>query len=346
MPKGPKSGVPAARAGRKDVAGGGGGAQALPEATPSAAARKGPPAWLCRLAGAAMLALGAAALWTSWREVMAERSLWVARTRAERDIESRVREIDLQRAQRWDPTNPLVISDRARLAIRHQKTFFQQNQFNLMDAKKLEEALAMLEEIDETYYFRPGLLRVRGETAMMLADLYGRRGDRENMQRWIEKGYADILEASRQLPRPKGRSEEFNPGAVVAAQHAGRDDLAVDFLMRMNRFGERSLLEQSGILRTATQAWFALGLLPHQMREIHAALLRTPDDPTLLGGLRLSATELGQRVAAIKILENLERANKLTPAGRATLDALRAQKPIPFEEGTPDGEETTGTDGG
>lgn len=331
--------MPAAPARGKDVARDAGRAQALPDGPR-------PPAWACRLAAAAAVAIGVAVVWASARGIMAERALWTARTRAERDIESRIREIDLQRAARLDPTNPLVVSDRARFIIRQQKNFFQNNQQNLMDEGKLEEALAMLDEIDETYYFHPGLLRVRGEAAMMLADLYGRRGDQANMRRWIEKGFADLHQAARELPRPKGRAEEFNPGGVVAAQLVGREDVSVDFLMKMNRFGERGLLEQRGILRNATQAWFALGLLPHQMRELHAALLREPDDRVLMDALRYSAMQLGQGTAATKVLEDLERQRKLTPQGKALLELLRAKNPIPFEEGTTDGEEAAGTDGG
>lgn len=323
-------------------------APAAPPPPPAAARRPGPPAWLCRIAGIALVVIGGAIVCASWRQLMAERMLWKARTRAEREVDSRMREIELQRAHQFDSTHPIVVSDRARFMIRAQKIYFQNNQINLMDAKKLEEALALLDGIDATYHFQPGLLRTRGEAAMMLAELHRRQGDEAEARRWIQKGFEDLYEASRKLPRPKVRGDEFNPGAVIAAQLVGREDAAVDFLMRMNRFGERRLLTERGILRNATQAWFAVGLLPHQMREIHAALMREPDDPILIGALRLSSETLGQRTAAIKILEDLERNGKLRPASAALLQQLRnaAQAPpIPAKDAEAHDQEATPADG-
>ncbi len=266
------------------------------------------------------------------RETRAERILAFARAKGRHDADSRLRDIDLQRALEIDPANPLIMWDRAIFLLNEQKRFFSERQFNLMSIDKLEEALDLLERAEGSYHFPPSLNRTHGEAASMLAELYRHLGDDENLDKWREVSFQSLFLAAEKLPRPRDRRESFNASLILAAQSMGRQDLATEHLMRMFRFDERWVLNDRGMLRNASQGYFGLGLLPLQMREIHMGLVSNPDDTKLVGALHLSLTEFERRTAVLKILEDLERRGLLRPATMSLLEELRAEESIIVEE--------------
>ncbi len=241
--------------------------------------------------------------------------------------------IDLERAVKLDPYEPEARQSLARQLIAEEKTKFQMMQFSLAEPDDLENAVRLLKENLPSYDFRPESLRLRGETGQMLSELYAKMGEKERSSQWAQESYENFLEAARELPRPQSRSELYNAAIVLAAQRVGEQAVAAEFLLRMDREGERAIINRHGMLKNATQGWFALGLLPQQLREFRYALVEQPANRTLLDSMRLAATQLGQRPSVLRTLEYLKDEGRLNNEGESLLEELRDSSSSTLQSG-------------
>ncbi|MEQ8818772.1 MAG: hypothetical protein RLY93_00900 [Sumerlaeia bacterium] len=192
-----------------------------------------------------------------------------------------------------------------------------------LNAGNLEEGLGLLNEASRSYDSLAGLLRTRGELALLLSDSYARAGDRERAANAARVAYESFRRASELLPAPRQRREEFYADAVKAAQRSGEQSDALLFLRELEQQTSHAPVEYLDLLDESAAAALQLGMYPQLIREARYYLFQEPESRPMLGLLReIARRDPAMRPAVRATLRGLEAEGKLGEQGRAVLSQV------------------------
>lgn len=225
-----------------------------------------------------------------------------------------------------DPANPDVRVLKAMWLLDRQRVLFLNGAADSVELPAMAEGIANLDRAQQIAPFQPEISRLHAEALTILSQVEESRGLAEQSQGTARAALAWFLVASGELPLPVLPGEGtgmFLAAHVTAARRAGRPDVAMDFIQRVEAYEHRYLFYDLDLFADVWDPCFTLGMWPQMVREFRYGAVYEPDDPIILPGLENIAEGLGGRLAVLSTLDMLARDGKLTANGRALRDRLR-----------------------
>lgn len=281
---------------------------------------------LARLAGVGLLAwlvlLGARTI----AEARAETALPRVRALLRSGADDAANRAALDTLIALDPANPDARLLKATWLLDRQRVLFLNGAADAVELPAIAEGLTALDHAQQVAPFQPETSRIHAEVLTILSQVEEARGLTEQSQETAKAALAWFLVASGELPLPVLAGEGtgmFLAAHVTAARRAGRPDVALDFIQRVELYDHRYLFYDLDLYADVWDPYFSLGMWPHMAMEFRYMALNEPDDPIVLPGLENIAEGLGGRLAVLRTLDMLARDGKLTANGRALRDRLR-----------------------
>lgn len=283
-----------------------------------------------RWALAVLLALGAfwgASVYQSGRSRLAAENLWYRSKAMEARGNLRSREVEIRQAIRLDPANAELRYELAELLLSTEIDKDTRGDAASILPGRLDEAAALLDSAEPAFPLPALVERLRGERAVLQARLLRTRRDIAGSEAALLEA-TERLEASyRLLPRPRDSANPriarsaFYRHVLNSSTAVGRDDLAIDVLLRAERDGLRPVLERAGVQAQMLQAWFLTGAFHEIGRELYILVRANPADALLRD--RLESSVLRQGLDAV-VFHSLQVSSLIEPLP-PRLDSLRVR---------------------
>lgn len=266
-------------------------------------------------------------------------SYWYRATNV-RSSGTQTREVELRRAMALHPHNPLIKYDLAQMIVENENKKYRAGQTRALFPDKLDEAAAMLAEIEVAYPSRPMLVRLRGEAQLMLADIE-RRAGRPDASAGRARAAAEDLEfAYSVLPVPRASPDNFYGNIMQAAVAAKRHDIAAAVVHRLLRDRRTTALELPVVQSSRRQSWFLLGVFTEIADDLPRLARTGQDNDLLFQQLRFGAERQGLEPFVYHLLLELNDRGELTdPALIRLLVDLHSQRLAAAGATTAQGEE-------
>lgn len=290
------------------------------------------PFWLRLVVAVALVAGSVALVQRAFRETEAELLLGRADLEARMAARSSLREVDIRRAMRLDPDNAQAAYTLANFMVMREMDRLSRGQFNVVDASRFEEAKEILAASLDVVDSQAGVHRRIGEISKAEAFLHERRHERAEAQAAYETAFESYAESARLLPRPRLDIGLYFGDLVNFARRSNRPEYAAYYTREIDHLGYRYYFNERNYTADAKHAFFTLGMKASAMRELRYQLRQRPGDAELLRELEMLATDGGLEWAAILLLEDLGREERLSPWGAEILERLRERTMIELPE--------------